>query len=65
MVVAVSIGIGMITLSVPNFYHNFPSWAQVILHSGITAGSITAIVLNVVLNGNGKEKSTHIANHKA
>ena len=51
MVVAVSIGVGMITLAVPNFYHNFPSWAQVILHSGITAGSVTAIVLNVILNG--------------
>jgi xanthine permease len=51
MVVAISIGVGMITLAVPNFYHNFPSWAQVILHSGITAGSIAAIVLNAVLNG--------------
>jgi len=57
MVVAVSIGIGMMTLAVPNFYQNFPGWAQVILNSGITAGSITAIVLNVVLNGIGKEKS--------
>ncbi|MDF2929693.1 nucleobase:cation symporter-2 family protein [Anaerospora sp.] len=54
MVVAVSMGIGMITLAVPNFYHNFPSWAQVILHSGITAGSVAAIVLNVVLNGTEK-----------
>ena len=51
MVVAISIGVGMITLAVPNFYHNFPSWAQVILHSGITAGSIAAIILNAVLNG--------------
>ena len=51
MVVAVSLGVGMITLAVPNFYHNFPAWAQVILHSGITAGSIAAIVLNLLLNG--------------
>ena len=57
MVVAVSIGIGMITLAVPNFYQNFPTWAQVILNSGITAGSITAIILNVILNGHGQEKS--------
>jgi NCS2 family nucleobase:cation symporter-2 len=54
MVVAVSMGIGMITLAVPNFYHNFPSWAQVILHSGITAGSVVAIALNVILNGTGQ-----------
>ena len=56
MVVAVSIGIGMITLAVPNFYQKFPVWAQVILNSGITAGSLTAIVLNVVLNGHKQEK---------
>ncbi|HWR41688.1 nucleobase:cation symporter-2 family protein [Sporomusa sp.] len=54
MVVAVSMGVGMITLAVPNFYHNFPSWAQVILHSGITAGSVAAIILNAVLNGTDK-----------
>jgi len=65
MVVAVSIGIGMITLAVPNFYQNFPSWAQVILNSGITAGSITAIVLNVLLNGTGQEENSEVANHKA
>jgi len=54
MVVAVSVGVGMITLAVPNFYQNFPSWAQVILHSGITAGSVAAIILNAVLNGTDK-----------
>jgi len=51
MVVGISLGLGMITLAVPNFYHNFPSWLQVILHSGITTGSIAAIALNLVLNG--------------
>nr|WP_320146742.1 nucleobase:cation symporter-2 family protein [uncultured Anaeromusa sp.] len=56
MVVAVSLGVGMITLAVPNFYHNFPAWAQVILHSGITAGSIAAIMLNLLLNGVSSEE---------
>ncbi|SMC56571.1 nucleobase:cation symporter-2, NCS2 family [Sporomusa malonica] len=51
MVVGISIGIGMITLAVPKFYHGFPSWLQVILHSGITAGSLAAILLNLLLNG--------------
>jgi xanthine permease len=54
MVIAISMGVGMITLAVPNFYHQFPSWAQVILHSGITAGSVAAIILNAVLNGTNK-----------
>ncbi|XER14596.1 Uric acid transporter UacT [Sporomusa aerivorans] len=52
MVVGISIGIGMITLAVPKFYHGFPNWLQVILHSGITAGSLAAILLNLLLNGN-------------
>ena len=51
MVVGISIGIGMITLAVPKFYHGFPDWLQVILHSGITAGSLAAILLNLLLNG--------------
>ncbi len=53
MVVGISIGIGMITLAVPKFYHGFPNWLQVILHSGITAGSLAAILLNLLLNGKG------------
>lgn len=65
MVVAVSLGVGMITLAVPNFYHNFPAWAQVILHSGITAGSIAAIVLNLLLNGvSAEEKDLEAGKNK-
>jgi xanthine permease len=58
MVVAVSMGLGMITLDVPTFYQNFPAWTQVILNSGITAGSVTAIVLNVILNGTSQAVNT-------
>ena len=45
----------MITLTAPNFFHSFPSWANIVLHSGITLGSITAVVLNLILNGSGRE----------
>ncbi len=65
MVVAVSMGIGMITLAVPNFYHHFPSWAQVILHSGITAGSVTAILLNALLNGTQTASAVQEKMHQA
>lgn len=51
MVVAISIAVGLIPLAVPGFYQKFPSWVQVILHSGITAGSVMAIILNALLNG--------------
>ncbi|HMM22716.1 MAG TPA: nucleobase:cation symporter-2 family protein [Selenomonadales bacterium] len=51
MVVGISIGVGMITMASPSFYHGLPDWLQVILHSGITAGSLCAVVLNLCLNG--------------
>ncbi|WP_394828854.1 nucleobase:cation symporter-2 family protein [Pendulispora albinea] len=51
MVIALSLGFGLIPLGNPHFYDKFPSWLQLILHSGITAGSIAAIVLNLFLNG--------------
>ena len=50
MVVAVSIAIGLIPLAVPNIYQKFPAELQVILNSGITMGSIVAILLNALLN---------------
>ncbi|MDU7824169.1 MAG: purine permease, partial [Veillonella sp.] len=43
--------VAMIPIAAPNFYANFPDWAQIILKSGITFGSIMAILLNLLLNG--------------
>lgn len=50
MVVAISLGVGMVTIASPRFYHAFPHWTQIILDSGITSGSIAALVLNAILN---------------
>ncbi|SEJ43636.1 nucleobase:cation symporter-2, NCS2 family [Propionispira arboris] len=50
MVVAISIAVGLIPLAVPNIYQQFPSSLQIIFNSGITVGSVTAIVLNGLLN---------------
>ena len=58
MLVAVSLGVGLIPVGVSGFYHNFPGWLQIILNSGITAGSLTAIVLNIVLNELSKPKAS-------
>ena len=33
-----------------DLYAKFPDWFQTIFHSGISAGAITAIVLNLLLN---------------
>ncbi len=56
IVVAVSIGIAMIPVGTPQvnstsaFFAQLPTNAQTFLNSGITAGSIVAIVLNLFLN---------------
>jgi xanthine permease len=48
----------MIPLAVPSFYNHFPEWLKIVLHSGITFGSLMAVILNVLLNGYGNE--THV-----
>lgn len=62
MLVAISLGVGLIPLAVPTFYHKFPAWAQLILHSGITIGSLVAIILNICFNELGRGKARAEAN---
>ncbi|MGC1207232.1 MAG: nucleobase:cation symporter-2 family protein [Ornithinimicrobium sp.] len=50
VIVALSLGMGIIPISVPGFYEEFPEWFQVIFDSGITAAAITAVLLNIIFN---------------
>lgn len=50
LVVAISLGIAMIPVVRDDFYNAFPTAMKTILHSGISAGAITAILLNLLLN---------------
>lgn len=50
VIVAVSLAIGLIPVASPTFYSAFPSGMQIVLNSGITAGSLAAIILNVGFN---------------
>ncbi len=50
LIVAISIGLSLIPTAVPNFFENMPHWAASILHSGITIGCISAILLNILFN---------------
>jgi len=50
VIVAFSIGMGIIPIAVPSFYDKFPEWFQVIFDSGITSAAITAVLLNFVFN---------------
>ncbi|MFD1657699.1 nucleobase:cation symporter-2 family protein [Streptomyces caeni] len=49
-VVAVSLAVGMLPVGVPTVYGKFPDWFQTVMNSGISAGCLTAIVLNLLFN---------------
>ncbi|KUN06114.1 purine permease [Streptomyces yokosukanensis] len=49
-VVAVSLAIGMLPVGVPTVYEKFPDWFQTVMNSGISAGCLSAIVLNLLFN---------------
>ncbi|MEU8967918.1 nucleobase:cation symporter-2 family protein [Streptomyces monashensis] len=49
-VVAVSVAIGMLPVDVPTVYDRFPDWFQTVMNSGISAGCLSAIVLNLLFN---------------
>ncbi|RJL32537.1 nucleobase:cation symporter-2 family protein [Bailinhaonella thermotolerans] len=50
LIVALSLGVGLIPVGVPEIYDGFPTWFQIIMHSGISAGSITVVLLNLLFN---------------
>ncbi|MDT7788845.1 MAG: uric acid transporter, partial [Pseudonocardiales bacterium] len=50
LIVAVTIGIGLLPVVAPKIYHSFPAWAQVIAGSAITSAALTAFVLNLLFN---------------
>src|SRR3954454_3550493 len=48
VVVATSLGLALLVTAQPDIAQAVPSWAQIILGSGITLGSLTAILLNLL-----------------
>lgn len=61
MVVALTLGLGMMPVLVPNLFTQFPPMVQLFLHSGITIGTLTAIVANLTLNGSVPFRVNHEA----
>ena len=53
LVVAVSMGIALVPLGAPTVYDAFPSWVRIIMHSGISAGCVAVILLNLLFNHRG------------
>jgi NCS2 family nucleobase:cation symporter-2 len=65
IIVAASIGFGMIPIAAPAFYDQFPSWFGTIFHSGISSAAVMAILLNLLFNhlkaGNSENQSVFVA----
>ncbi|QEK13177.1 purine permease [Crassaminicella thermophila] len=57
LILAVSLGIGLGVTVRPDFLKNFPSILKGLFSSGISAGTITALVLNIVLKEEYEETS--------
>ena len=50
VVVATAIAFGMIPIVMPSFYDQFPGWVRTLLHSGISASCLVALLLNLLFN---------------
>ncbi len=65
VIVATSIGFGMIPIAAPTFYDHFPGWFATIFHSGISSAALMAIALNLIFNhltaGNSDQQSVFVA----
>ncbi len=65
IIVATSIGFGMIPIASPGFYEHFPAWVITIFHSGISSAALMAITLNLLFNhlttGNSDQQSVFVA----
>lgn len=50
VIVSVAVAVGIIPITAPEFWDAFPQWFGVIMHSGISATAIVAVVLNLLFN---------------
>ena len=61
VIVGTSLGLALLVTAQPDIAKAVPPWAQIILGSGITLGSLTAILLNVVFHHVGKSRGPAVA----
>ncbi|WP_084255388.1 nucleobase:cation symporter-2 family protein [Nocardioides sp. J54] len=50
VIVSVAVAVGIIPIAAPTFWDEFPEWLGVVMHSGISATALVAVVLNVLFN---------------
>ncbi|WP_042355825.1 nucleobase:cation symporter-2 family protein [Bacillus rubiinfantis] len=60
-IIACSVGVGLGVTTVPNLFDALPEGVKIITNSGIVAGSLTAILLNLIFNVVKPAKTKHTA----
>ncbi|MEV6791952.1 nucleobase:cation symporter-2 family protein [Streptomyces sp. NPDC051320] len=65
LIVATALGIGLIPIAAPDFYHAFPKDVLVVLDSGISTGCVVAIVLNLAFNHLGRKPAPEVLEEQA
>ncbi|MFF2999857.1 nucleobase:cation symporter-2 family protein [Streptomyces sp. NPDC057950] len=63
LIVAVSLAVGIIPITAPDFYHAFPQTARIVLDSGISTGCVTAVLLNLVFDHGGRRRDAGEVTH--
>ncbi|MFH8380436.1 nucleobase:cation symporter-2 family protein [Kitasatospora sp. NPDC018058] len=58
ILVSVSLGVGIIPIAVPTFYDSFPEAVRTLMHSGISAGCVMAVLLNLLFHHVGTARRT-------
>jgi OHCU decarboxylase len=61
VIVGTSVGLAVLVTVQPDVSKAVPNWAQIILGSGITIGSLTAILLNLVFHHIGRGRGPAVA----
>jgi 2-oxo-4-hydroxy-4-carboxy--5-ureidoimidazoline (OHCU) decarboxylase len=64
-ILTISMGLGMLVTFKPGIAEVFPEWAQVFFASGVTTGSIAAIVLNLLFFHVGRRPSPDVTRDAA
>ena len=65
LTVAVAIGFGVLPIVAPTFYNAFPQAVQTVMDSGISAGCLVAVVLNLLFNHVGRGTAAEPARPQA
>lgn len=57
MIVAVSIGLALVPIAVPEIFKHFPSWGRILFQSAVTLGCVSVVILNIIFNELGNKKN--------